>query len=139
MLGQCRPHRKRRGTGDGICHFSSSALLPRARLCYGKGMPRARLYSLEELEDIPGTHVFTAVVDKADSNLLHWSVVSVPMSARAAMRDSDLRAFINAERAQPLRFLAIEQRPVAKGAQMADMLGCFVLNGTNPFIKQTNE
>jgi lipoprotein-anchoring transpeptidase ErfK/SrfK len=36
-----------------------------------------------------GTHVFTAVVDKADSNLLHWSVVSVPMSARAAMRDSD--------------------------------------------------
>ena len=36
-----------------------------------------------------GTHVFTAVVDKTDSNLLHWSVVSVPMSARAAMRASD--------------------------------------------------
>jgi lipoprotein-anchoring transpeptidase ErfK/SrfK len=36
-----------------------------------------------------GTHVFTAEVDKNDSNLLHWSVVNVPMSARAAMRDSD--------------------------------------------------
>jgi lipoprotein-anchoring transpeptidase ErfK/SrfK len=27
-----------------------------------------------------GTHVFTAQVDKEDSNVLHWSVVSVPMS-----------------------------------------------------------
>ena len=36
-----------------------------------------------------GTHVFTAMVDKKDTNLLHWSVVSVPMSARAAMRDGD--------------------------------------------------
>ena len=44
-----------------------------------------------------GTHVFTAVVDKADSNLLHWSVVSVPMSARAAMRDSDEPASLPAE------------------------------------------
>jgi lipoprotein-anchoring transpeptidase ErfK/SrfK len=36
-----------------------------------------------------GTHVFTAEVDKNDSNLLHWSVVNVPMSARAMMRDGD--------------------------------------------------
>jgi lipoprotein-anchoring transpeptidase ErfK/SrfK len=36
-----------------------------------------------------GTHVFTAVVDKTDTNLLHWSVITVPLSARAAMRDSD--------------------------------------------------
>jgi hypothetical protein len=36
-----------------------------------------------------GTHLFTATVDKTDSNLLHWSVVTVPMSARAAMRASD--------------------------------------------------
>src|SRR6185437_8937308 len=36
-----------------------------------------------------GTHVFTAEVDKNDSNLLHWSVVNVPMSARAAMRVSN--------------------------------------------------
>jgi lipoprotein-anchoring transpeptidase ErfK/SrfK len=37
-----------------------------------------------------GTHVFTATVDKTDANVLHWSVISVPMSARAAMRDSDM-------------------------------------------------
>jgi lipoprotein-anchoring transpeptidase ErfK/SrfK len=36
-----------------------------------------------------GTHVFTAEVDKSDSNVLRWSVVTVPPSARAAMRDSD--------------------------------------------------
>ena len=36
-----------------------------------------------------GTHLFTATVDKIDSNILHWSVVTVPMSARAAMRASD--------------------------------------------------
>jgi hypothetical protein len=36
-----------------------------------------------------GTHVFTATVDRNDSNVLHWSVVTVPMSARAAMRASD--------------------------------------------------
>jgi hypothetical protein len=35
-----------------------------------------------------GTHVFTAEVDKTDSNLLHWTVVSVPAAARAA-RDDD--------------------------------------------------
>jgi hypothetical protein len=32
-----------------------------------------------------GTHVFTAEVDKNDSNILHWSVVSVP--SRSAARD----------------------------------------------------
>jgi hypothetical protein len=37
-----------------------------------------------------GTHVFTADVDKTDSNTLHWSVITVPASARAAMRDSDM-------------------------------------------------
>ena len=36
-----------------------------------------------------GTHVFTAEVDKTDSNLLRWSVVSLPMSARSRERDSD--------------------------------------------------
>jgi hypothetical protein len=29
-----------------------------------------------------GTHVFTAETDKNDANILHWSVVSLPMSAR---------------------------------------------------------
>ena len=36
-----------------------------------------------------GTHVFTAEADKTDSNLLRWSVVTLPMSARAAARASD--------------------------------------------------
>lgn len=36
-----------------------------------------------------GTHVFTAEADKTDPNLLRWSVVSLPMSARAAARASD--------------------------------------------------
>jgi lipoprotein-anchoring transpeptidase ErfK/SrfK len=36
-----------------------------------------------------GTHVFTAEVDKNDSNTLRWTVITVPQSARAAMRDSD--------------------------------------------------
>ena len=36
-----------------------------------------------------GTHVFTAEVDKSDSNALHWSVVSLPVTVRAAARDDD--------------------------------------------------
>ena len=37
-----------------------------------------------------GTHVFTAQVDKDDSNALHWSVVTVPMRSRVA-RGEDRR------------------------------------------------
>jgi lipoprotein-anchoring transpeptidase ErfK/SrfK len=37
-----------------------------------------------------GIHVFTAQVDKEDSNVLHWSVVTVPMHSRAA-RSEDKR------------------------------------------------
>jgi lipoprotein-anchoring transpeptidase ErfK/SrfK len=36
-----------------------------------------------------GTHVFTAEVDKTDSNALHWSVVSMPVAVRAAAREDD--------------------------------------------------
>ena len=37
-----------------------------------------------------GTHVFTAQVDKADANVLHWSVVSLPVPSRyAERRDED--------------------------------------------------
>jgi hypothetical protein len=36
-----------------------------------------------------GTHVFTADVDKTDSNVLHWSVVTLPVSTRSAMRADD--------------------------------------------------
>jgi lipoprotein-anchoring transpeptidase ErfK/SrfK len=39
-----------------------------------------------------GTHVFTAQVDKNDANVLHWSVVSLPVPARyAERRDEDER------------------------------------------------
>jgi lipoprotein-anchoring transpeptidase ErfK/SrfK len=33
-----------------------------------------------------GTHVFTADVDRADPNVLHWSVVSLPASSRNVVR-----------------------------------------------------
>jgi lipoprotein-anchoring transpeptidase ErfK/SrfK len=39
-----------------------------------------------------GTHVFTAMVDKEDSNVLHWSVVSVPMSRVVRSEDRRERA-----------------------------------------------
>ena len=40
-----------------------------------------------------GTHVFTAEADKNDPNLLRWSVVSLPVTARNAARtDEDDRA-----------------------------------------------
>jgi lipoprotein-anchoring transpeptidase ErfK/SrfK len=40
-----------------------------------------------------GTHVFTAQVDKNDANVLHWSVVSLPVPARRAeWHDEDDRA-----------------------------------------------
>jgi len=40
-----------------------------------------------------GTHVFTAQVDKGDANVLHWSVVSLPVPSRyAERRDEDERA-----------------------------------------------
>jgi L,D-transpeptidase catalytic domain len=39
-----------------------------------------------------GTHVFTAQVDRDDANVLHWSVVSLPMPSRyAERRDEDER------------------------------------------------
>ncbi len=38
-----------------------------------------------------GTHVFTAEVEKTDANALHWSVVSLPVSVRAAAREDDGR------------------------------------------------
>jgi lipoprotein-anchoring transpeptidase ErfK/SrfK len=40
-----------------------------------------------------GTHVFTAETDKNDANILHWSVVSLPMSARSLQRSVDEEHF----------------------------------------------
>lgn len=36
-----------------------------------------------------GTHVFTAATDKSDSNLLHWSAVSLPVMARQPVRTDE--------------------------------------------------
>jgi lipoprotein-anchoring transpeptidase ErfK/SrfK len=36
-----------------------------------------------------GTHVFTAQVDKADANVVHWSVVSLPVARHAERHDAD--------------------------------------------------
>ena len=36
-----------------------------------------------------GTHIFTARVDKSDANILHWSVVSLPFSAKSAYRRAE--------------------------------------------------
>jgi hypothetical protein len=38
-----------------------------------------------------GTHIFTAEADKADSNILRWSVVSLPSTRSAEWRDYDVR------------------------------------------------
>jgi hypothetical protein len=39
-----------------------------------------------------GTHVFTAQIDKADANVVHWSVVSLPTPRHAERHDEDERA-----------------------------------------------
>ncbi|WP_315765580.1 MULTISPECIES: L,D-transpeptidase family protein [unclassified Bradyrhizobium] len=36
-----------------------------------------------------GTHVFTASTDKADADVMHWSVVSLPVSPRSMARNDD--------------------------------------------------
>jgi lipoprotein-anchoring transpeptidase ErfK/SrfK len=41
-----------------------------------------------------GTHVFTAQVDKDNANLVHWSVISLPVAVRySERRDEDERVF----------------------------------------------
>jgi hypothetical protein len=56
-----------------------------------------------------GTHVFTAQVDKNNSNLLHWSVVSLPTPTRyAERRDEDERA----SRRQKMAGGLVETKPV---------------------------
>jgi lipoprotein-anchoring transpeptidase ErfK/SrfK len=44
------------------------------------------LVTIARSDKLLGTHVFTAEVDKADPNLLRWSVVSLPVTARNAQK-----------------------------------------------------
>jgi lipoprotein-anchoring transpeptidase ErfK/SrfK len=55
-----------------------------------------------------GTHVFTAQLDKDDANLVHWSVVSLPVPVRyAERRDEDERSSRRRKTA-----VAVETRPM---------------------------
>jgi hypothetical protein len=65
-----------------------------------------------------GTHVFTADVDRKDTNLLHWSVVTLPVSARSAARAAD-----DAERgARRKSSAAVEAKAVAVADTPAEAL-----------------
>jgi len=59
-----------------------------------------------------GTHVFTAEFDKNDSNALHWSVVTVPPSARAAMRGSDDPRHSRRQKGKPAAVVEAKPAPV---------------------------
>jgi lipoprotein-anchoring transpeptidase ErfK/SrfK len=62
-----------------------------------------------------GTHVFTAEVDKNDTNALHWSVVSLPMSARGILRASDEEQGLR-RRKNALAFAEAKPLPVPDSA-----------------------
>jgi len=55
-----------------------------------------------------GTHVFTTEVDKKDTNALHWSVVSLPVSTRSTARLADEERGARWRKAGP----AIEAKPL---------------------------
>jgi hypothetical protein len=64
-----------------------------------------------------GTHVFTAQIDKDDGNLLHWSVVSMPVVARnAARQDEDERV---SRRRKTTGAIEVKPGPVPDGAAEA--------------------
>jgi lipoprotein-anchoring transpeptidase ErfK/SrfK len=69
-----------------------------------------------------GTHVFTAQVDKDNANVLHWSVVSLPIPARhAERRDEDERAW---RRRKMTGAVEIKAMPVPDSpAEALDRLG----------------
>lgn len=66
-----------------------------------------------------GTHVFTAEVDKADANALRWSVTSLPVSVRAAVRDDDGRA---ARRPRGANVVPVAAKPVVTSDSPAEAL-----------------
>ncbi|QPF88905.1 L,D-transpeptidase [Bradyrhizobium commune] len=66
-----------------------------------------------------GTHVFTAEVDKTDSNALHWSVISLPVTARAAAREDDNRV---TRRQRGAAVIAVAAKPVVMPDSPAEAL-----------------
>ncbi|MBR0776083.1 L,D-transpeptidase [Bradyrhizobium diazoefficiens] len=65
-----------------------------------------------------GTHVFTAELDKTDTNALRWSVVSLPVSARA-LRESDGRM---ARRQHGAAVIPVAAKPVITPDSPAEAL-----------------
>lgn len=64
-----------------------------------------------------GTHVFTAQTDKDDADLLHWSVVSIPVVARdAARQDEDERVSRRRKTTGPIE---VKPAPVPDSATAA--------------------
>ena len=57
-----------------------------------------------------GTHVFTAAVDKTDTNVLHWSVVSLPTSTRALRGEQYEHVSWRRQKGTPA--LSVEARPM---------------------------
>ncbi len=56
-----------------------------------------------------GTHVFTAQIDKDDANLVHWSVVSLPVPVKyAERRDEDIRS----SRRRKIAAAPVEAKPL---------------------------
>ncbi len=71
-------------------------------------------------EQMLGTHVFTANVDKNDPNLLRWSVVSLPVTARnAAVKEEDERA---SRRRKVAGGTPLEARPAPEPNSAAEAL-----------------
>ena len=64
-----------------------------------------------------GTHVFTAEADKKDPNLLRWSVVSLPVTARNAARTDDEN-----RPARRRKMAAAEVKPLAVANSPAEAL-----------------
>jgi lipoprotein-anchoring transpeptidase ErfK/SrfK len=73
-----------------------------------------------------GTHVFTADVDRADPNVLHWSVVSLPASSRSVVR-SDAGEFGSRHRKNMA--LVAEAKPVPTSDSPAEALDRITIPG----------
>jgi hypothetical protein len=68
-----------------------------------------------------GTHVFTADVDRKDTNVLHWSVVTMPVSLRSAARADEERG---AQRRKASAAVEAKPLPVADTpAEALDRIG----------------
>jgi lipoprotein-anchoring transpeptidase ErfK/SrfK len=65
-----------------------------------------------------GTHIFTAEADKTDTNILHWSVVTLPQSRRVERRDEDERG----SRHRKMAGAAEIAKPVVKPDSPAEAL-----------------